>query len=388
MRQRVPYWRLSCFYACYFALLGVWLPFWPLYLQQLGYGAAAIGLLGGVLQGTKIVAPSLWGWLAQRSGKRMRVIRWGGGTALAIFCGIFWRQDFLWLILVVAGFSFFWNAVLAQFEVITLGHLGRDHHRYSLVRVWGSVGFIAAVGGLGFLFEHIDLAWLPWIMAALLAGIWLSSLSVGERRESPVAADAGVGSAPAWPGLLRQPPVAAFFVTCFLLQVAHGPYYTFFSVYLEANGYDRSATGLLWSLGVVAEVVLFLVMHRLMSRFSVRSLLLASLGASVVRWAATAWWVDELPVLIVVQCLHAATFASYHACAVELVRRFFAGGRQGQGMALYSGVSYGGGGAAGAALSGLAWEWSPTATFMLASAVSLVAVVIAWRWITLPADDA
>lgn len=380
MAGTVPYWRLSSFYAFYFALLGTWLPFWPLYLQQLGYGAAAIGLLGSVMQGTKIFAPNLWGWLAHRSGRRMRVIRCGSGAALAIFCGIFWRQDLFWLVCIVGGFSFFWNAVLAQFEVVTLGHLGRDHHRYSLVRVWGSAGFIAAVAGLGFLFEHIDLNWLPWIMAGLLAGIWCSSLSVGERQRGGEALP--VQQQPGWRVLLRQPPVLAFFATCFLLQMAHGPYYTFFSVYLEEHGYSRSATGLLWSLGVVAEVGLFLIMHRLMVRFSLRSLLLASLGASVVRWVMIAWLADSLLWLILAQCLHAATFASYHACAVELVRRLFVGDRQGQGMALYSGVSYGGGGAVGAAVSGLVWNWSPPATFVMASALSLLAVLIAWRWIT------
>jgi PPP family 3-phenylpropionic acid transporter len=374
----VPYWRLSSFYACYFALLGAWMPFWPLYLQQLGYGAAAIGLVGSVMQGTKIFAPSVWGWLAQRSGQRMRVIRWGGGAALLIFGLIFVRQDLAWLFCVVAGFSFFWNAVLAQFEVVTLGHLGSDHNRYSLIRVWGSVGFISIVTGLGFAFEHIDLRWLPWVMAALLAGIWLSTLSVGERRSGQQLA---VAPGQPWSQRLRQPPVIAFFATCFLLQMAHGPYYTFFSVFLEQHGYSRSATGLLWSLGVLAEVGLFLLMHRLLLRFDLRLLLIGSLLASVVRWLLTAWLVDSLPWLIAAQCLHAATFASYHACAVELVRRMFAGARQGQGMALYSGVSYGGGGAAGAAVSGLVWAWSPAGTFVMASLLSLLAVFIAWRWL-------
>lgn len=380
MTAPVPYWRLSSFYACYFALLGAWLPFWPLYLQQLGYGATAIGLLGSAMHGTKIVAPSVWGWLAQRSGRRMSVIRWGGGAALLIFALIFWRQDLLWLFAIVIGFSFFWNAVLAQFEVVTLGHLGKDHHRYSLVRVWGSIGFIALVAGLGFAFEHIELTWLPWFITALLAGIWLSTLSVAERRRHPLPtmADDHHGG---WSQLLRKPPVIAFLATCFLLQMAHGPYYTFFSVYLEQHGYSRSTTGLLWSLGVIAEVGLFLVMHRLLIRFDLRTLLVASLFASVVRWVMTAWLVDSLPWLIVAQCLHAATFASYHACAVELVRRLFVGERQGQGMALYSGASYGAGGAVGAAVSGIVWGWSPVAAFMMASLFSLLAMGIAWRWL-------
>ncbi|HEY3698172.1 MAG TPA: MFS transporter, partial [Spongiibacteraceae bacterium] len=114
----IPYWRLSSFYFFYFARLGAWLPFWPLYLRELGYSAAAIGVLSGILQGTKIIAPNIWGWLADRSGQRARIIRAGAFAATAIFSIIFWRRDFTALILIVAGYSFFWNAVLAQFEVL------------------------------------------------------------------------------------------------------------------------------------------------------------------------------------------------------------------------------------------------------------------------------
>ena len=139
----------------------------------------------------------------------------------------------------------------------------------------------------------------------------------------------------------------------FLLQFSHGPYYTFLSVYLEMHGYSRGQTGLLWSLGVVAEVVLFLVMHRLLARFTLRQILLASLALTALRWLLIGAWVDVLPLLIFAQCLHAASFASYHAAAVELVRTLFAGGNEGQGMALYSGISYGAGAASGALVSGL-----------------------------------
>jgi PPP family 3-phenylpropionic acid transporter len=377
------YGRLSSFYFFYFALLGAWLPFWPLYLQHMGYGAAAIGALAAIMQATKIVAPSVWGWLADRTGARLRMIRWGAFVATFLFAGVLWRQDFYWLAFIVAGYSFFWNAVHAQFEVITLGHLGAYYQYYSRIRVWGSIGFIGAVIGLGFVFDGLSLRWLPAILLVLLAGIWLASLSVDE----PVGARGAVADKTgSLAQILRMPVVIAFFVSCFLLQAAHGAYYTFFSVWLETHGYSRAHTGLLWSLGVIAEVLLFVFMHRLMRRYSLRAILLVSLALTVLRWLLIAWCAAIVPVLLFAQCLHAASFASYHAVAVDIVRRLFTGGHQGQGMALYSGLAYGLGGAVGALVSGALWSTSPAGTFVLAAVFSLLALVIAWRWIHL--DDA
>ncbi len=372
----VPYWRLSSFYFFYFAMLGAWLPFWPLYLRDLGYGAAAIGTLAGILQGTKIIAPNIWGWLADRSGQRMRVIRLGAFAAIAVFAAIFLRNDFIALVLIVAGYSFFWNAVHAQFEVVSIAHLRERVHRYSLIRVWGSIGFICAVGGLGFYFDNFSIKQLPLFILLLLSGIWFASLAVKEP-EMPQKTARERGSLRK---IMRDPALIAFMFSCFLLQLSHGPYYTFFSVYLEAHGYAHGQTGLLWSFAVVAEVVVFLCMPRLLSRFALRSILLASLLLAALRWLLIALFVDFLPVLLFAQCLHAASFASHHAAAIEIVRRLFRA-HPGQGMAMYSGVSYGAGAAAGALLSGVFWSISPVGTFIGAVVVALIAVALVWRFV-------
>lgn len=371
--QPVPYWRLSGFYFFYFALLGTWLPFWPLYLQHKQFDAESIGYLTSIMMATRIIAPNLWGWLGDYTGRRMLIVQCGSLLALLCFSSLFFSDHSFWaLAWMVAGYSFFWNAVLAQFEVATLAHLGGLYQRYSQIRLWGSVGFIVAVALLGFFFDHFSVAWLPWLVLALLIGIWLSSLTVKDKtlpqdQQQPKRSLAAV---------LKQPPVMVFLATCFLLQISHGPFYTFFSVYLEQHGYSRSVTGLLWSLGVLAEVFVFMFMHRLLSRFSLRQIMLSSLALSVLRWWLLAYFVDSWPILVFSQCLHAATYGSYHAYAVEVVRRLFAGGLEGQGMALYSGVSFGAGGALGAVLSGWLWVISPQLTFMLAALCCVIAIAI------------
>lgn len=376
MAVDTPYWRLSAFYFFYFAFLGSWVPYWSLYLEKIGFKASAIGFLISIMMATKIVAPSLWGWLADRYQHRMRIIRYGAFVSFFCFLGIFLDQSLWWLALVVGGFSFFWNAVLAQFEVVTLSHLEGRYHRYSQIRLWGSIGFIVAVSALGYLFDLVSLLALPWVLIFLLALIWVSSLFVSEKTTNTQhESTEGLAS------IVRKPVVIAFLVSCFLLQLAHGPYYAFFSIYLEDYGYSRTLIGQLWGLGVVAEVLLFLVMHRLFARFSVRIILLVTLTIACLRWLLIGFFAENIMVLIVAQCMHAATFGSFHAVAIELVRRFFKNGHEGQGQAIYSGISFGAGGALGALIAGLLWDSSPLATFIMASIASFVALVVCFIWV-------
>ena len=280
MTAALPYWRLSGFYFFYFALLGTWVPYWSLYLKSLGFSSEEIGILTSLVMLTKILAPSLWGWLADSFGYRSRIIRVGAFMAMLAFSGAFLRSDFWWLAGVIISYSFFWNAVLAQFDVLTLSHLAGRYGRYSLIRVWGSIGFIVAVIGVGWWLDNHPIGQLLYLITILLSGIWLASLLVVEKPGG-LRQDAERQSLK---GILRQPAVIAFFAVSFFLQLSHGPYYTFFSIYLEAQDYSRSLIGGLWSLGVIAEVLLFLFMHRLLARYSLRGIVLWSLGLSALRW--------------------------------------------------------------------------------------------------------
>lgn len=362
----LPYWRLSSFYFLYYAFLGAMMPYWSLYLQAAGLDAAAIGLVLAVMACTRIVAPNVWGWLADRSGRRLLVIRIGAFAALASFAGLLVREDLWWLVAVVTVHSVFWNAILAQYEVITLASLGDQVQRYGQVRLWGSVSFILAVVGGGQLFDRISVSRLPELLLVLLALIAAGTLLIREpalaRRER-----AAFGLR----GLLGTRAVQAFLVASFLLQFSHAPYYGFFSLYLEQHGYGRAATGMIWSLGVIAEIGVFAYAHRLLARFGVRTILLASLLLAALRWLMIGFGVDSLAVLVVAQCLHAGSFGSFHAAGIEFLRRHFGAAQQGQGQALYAAVSFGLGGALGALASGLLWELGARLGFVVAALAAL-----------------
>lgn len=370
----LPYWRLSSFYFFYFCVVGALVPYWGIYLKSLGYTSQDVGIISAIILATRIVAPNFWGWLADRTQQRLRVIRIGSFTACLLFSGIFLNQKFTWLIFVISCYTFFWHAVLPQFEAITLIYLGKDYRRYSQIRLWGSIGFIAAVVGLGWAFDLLPIAHLPAVIMTFLLLIWLSSLSlksvVGQKHSG---ADSGF-----W-RIITGPTIICFLLVSFLLQLSHGPYYAFYSLYLIDNyGYSSTATGLLWALGVLAEVIIFVLMHRLLHRFSLRSLLLWSLSLTALRWFLIALFADRLFVLLFAQLLHACSFGIVHAVSIEIVRSYFGTRHQSQGQALYSSLSFGAGGALGALMAGLLWDYSASLTFLLGAAAALLAFIITW----------
>lgn len=375
----IPYWRLSSFYFFYFSFLGVWVPFWNLYLEQeLAFSASAIGLLTAVVLGTKIIGPYLWGWLADHYGNRMQIIRMGSLIAFVSFIGVFWYTDFFGILVVVTVYSFFWNAVLSQFEVVTLSHLKEKSYRYAHVRLWGSVGFMIAVFGLGIAFDVFSLKYLPHILLFLLAGIWLCSLFVEEAADHKdnTKSETVHSSFALFVTQLKKPEIVVFFIACFLIQFSHGPYYTFYSIYLEQLGYQRTTIGALWSVGVGSEILLFVVMHKLFVRYSLQTLLIATLIITALRWFLIAGFAEYFSALLFAQLLHAASFGSFHAVAIEMVRRYFKSGNVGQGQAFYSAVSFGAGGSLGALLSGALWHLGANILFAAAGIAVLLGLII------------
>ncbi len=375
--SKTPYWRLSGFYFFYFASLGVLVPYWGLYLQWQGFSAQDIGELTAILLATRIIAPNIWGWIADRHGQRMRIVRFASLVGIIGFSAILLDSSYLWIAGVMLVFSFFWNASLPQFEATTLQHLGEHTHHYSKIRLWGSIGFIFTVATLGTLLETFDAYIVPYAMLMSMGAIWLVSLTVPESASRHLH----LTHQPLF-SIVKRPEVLAFLSMCFLVQVSHGPYYTFYTIYLEQHGYSRSLIGQLWALGVIAEVIIFVFMHRWLPRFGIRKVLLLSLLLSSLRWLIIGFFPDSLILLLFAQLLHAASFGTFHAAAIAWVHHYFVGKNQGRGQALYSSIGFGAGGAIGSLFSGYFWlSPGPTVTFSLAAAASLLAFIIGFRWL-------
>lgn len=344
-------WRLSGFYFFYFAFVGVSSPYFGQYLQHLGFSAFEIALLISQMQLMRIVAPNVWGWLADHGGQRLGIIRLSSVMAILAVCSFYFVAGFWAWWIALGAMAFFWSASLPLFESLTLDKLQRHGGDYSRVRLWGSVGFIVTVSAAGWLLDRLPLDSIRGMLLAMLVGImvfaWLA--------RDPFAQRPAARREPLWP-VLRSPRVAALLAACFAMSAAHGAYYLFFSIYLAGLGYSQTAIGLLWSLGVLAEIGVFLFMAPLFRRFSTRHILLACFAAAVLRFLLIAWSAEVLALLILAQLMHALSFGAFHSASIQSVNRWFPASCQARGQALYSSLSFGAGGLLGGLVAGALWD--------------------------------
>jgi len=295
------------------------------------------------------------------------------GSALC-YLGVFFTRDYYGLLLVLALMSFFWSASMPLVEATTLTYLGKQAARYGRLRSWGSIGFIVSVLGLGYAFDYIAIGWILWAGLLIQLGILYFS-----RQIPPTEIVAHHTDSHSIRSIVMQPQVLTLLGGCALMAVAHGPYYTFFSIYLVEHGYAKSAVGALWTLGVVCEIGVFFAMPWLMRRFSLPHMLMLSMALAVLRFLLIAWQVDTLWLLLLAQTLHAATFGSFHAAAVALVHHFFRGRHQSRGQALFGSVTYGAGGMLGGLLSGPLWmHWGPGVMYSFSAGAALLALMLMW----------
>jgi PPP family 3-phenylpropionic acid transporter len=377
---RVPA-RLAAYYFAYFAYAGALVPYFALWLAARQFTPAQIAFVLAMPQVARVFAPALWGWLAdgwsaRHAGARRAIVVFSACAVLAGFAALYAVGSLAGIAAVMLATSVLSAGALPLVEVIALSVLGAGSGRYGPVRLWGSIGFILAVLGVG--------AWLDSHSPGTILDIvvLLSVLTVIASIGVPAAGITQPARAPArLASVLRRPEVRALFGAGFCMAVAHGTMYAFYSIHLEAEGYSKTLIGALWTLGVVAEVVLFLRLPQLLRRFSLRALLLASFACAVLRFLAIGWGVGSLAVLAAAQLLHAATFGAYHSASIAAVHRMFAGALEARGQALFSSLSYGLGGAVGTLLAGWTWQaLGPVPSFAVSAAfAALGGWLVAWK---------
>jgi PPP family 3-phenylpropionic acid transporter len=365
-------------YFAYFAFVGLFSPYLSLWLDWRGLTIGEIAVLMALPQLLRIVAPPFWGWLADRGGRRVALLRVAAIAACPVLLAFPFADGAVAFGALMLALFFLTAAHMPIGEAIALDLARGDAGRYGRMRLWGSVGFILTVLAGGPLLEAFGLQALPWLMAGAMAGLAAVTLALPEptlirsaRSAMPIARR------------LREPAVIAFLASAFLMVFAHAALYAFFSLYLERKGYGTTAIGVIWGVGVVAEIGLFMLQRRLFDRLPAMRLLAFSFLVCGLRFALVGASDGALWVLVITQLMHAVTFGLHHSASMAVMHRWFEPAQQARAQAAFIVVAYGFGGSLGGLAAGGLWErFSPAAPFFgaaLAGSLGWVAVVLAAR---------
>lgn len=368
----------------YFASIGLFNPYAPLWFQSLGFSTLAIGAIGSLQAWTRVIAPYAWSWTGDHWGqgaRRATLLRIATALALVFATGLLFARNY-GAVSVVVLLLFLANGAIVPLAEAALSQRlataqGLDVARYGRVRVWGSVGFIVSVTACGAMLQATGIDALPAFAVAIFAALALAAWWLPHGTASHSA------TAPAAPGVLavlRQPVVAWFFAGVFLTVLAHTALYFFFSLYLVDLGYGKSAIGLLWAVSVTAEIVFFWTQGHWFTRWNAQVWLVAAAAAAVLRFGAIAAFGASAAVLVLAQTLHAVTFAAQHAACITLIDKHFAGKLRGRGQALYTTLGYGASGVLGGLLGGVISErFGFSAVFAASAVVAVGALGCCWR---------
>jgi PPP family 3-phenylpropionic acid transporter len=358
---------------CYFAAIGLFNPYAPLWFKELGFSTLAIGSIASLQAWTRILAPYAWGWLGDHTGQRVRLVRAACSLALLAAAGLLWARGYAAIAACTAVLFLVNGAVVPLCEAALSRHLMvdgvMDSSRYGRVRVWGSIGFIVMVVAAGAVLQWGGIGLFPWLVVGLFAVLALATFRLPAAREPVHVHERGTSIL----AVLRRPAVAWFFASVFFTVLAHTSLYTFLSLYLDSLGYAKTVVGGLWAVAVVVEIVFFWFQGRWFGRFEPHRWLQWAAALSVLRFIVTAALGDWMLALVAAQLLHAITFAAQHAACIVLVNQHFPGPLRGRGQALYTVLGYGLSGVLGGVGGGwLSSRWGFSSVFWAAAAAAFL----------------
>ncbi|MCH8155796.1 MAG: 3-phenylpropionate MFS transporter [Proteobacteria bacterium] len=327
--------RYAAFYGAVFLVLGIYMPFWPVFLKSRGLDAAEIGLIFALVSWIRIVTTPAIAQIADRSGRAKATLVVVAALSLVFFIGFFEARGFWPILLVMLPAAVCFQPMIPLAESQTMAAVLRERLDYGRIRLWGSLAFILGTVGAGRLITGRAPDLVLYLMLGALGATVLAALALPGRRETPVTAQRSSPFA-----LLGNRRFLLFLGAAGLLQASHAAYYGFSALHWKAAGLSEATIGALWAEGVAAEILLFAVSGAVVARVGPPLLLaLAGLGG-VLRWSVLAA-TTALPALVAVQALHALTFGAAHLAAMHFIARAAPPGLSATAQSLYTAISGG-----------------------------------------------
>ncbi len=361
-------------YFFYFGVMGVFLPYFNLYLKHLGFSGFQIGVIYGLRTLTMVFFSLAWAFLADRYSIRKPVYIFCNLAACAAFALYLTTEDFTAMLAITLVYSVFYGPIIAFLEAFTMDSLGRQDEggkrRYGNIRVWGSMNFILVSLLVGW---AIDMVPLKIVLVLILAGSVLQglfSLTVPGKTKPTLTT-----SFFSHMGQFMNRKALIFLLCSFLMLASHGTYYGFFSIHLETLGFSNTFIGSAWALASLAEIFVMIRSDLIFRRFSIRSVLVFSFGVAVIRWLILFFSVSSWLILFA-QILHAVTYGAFHIGCILYMDELSPEGSKTFGQVANNAVSYGLGMMAGFLLNGMFYETAGPFLYLASSGAALLGGMI------------
>lgn len=373
--------RLSGYGAAYFFASGAFMSYWPVWLRDRGVADSEIGTLFMSRQLVSVAATLAIGWIAHRIGNVRGVILALAAVATILMTGYQFSHSFFAILLVTLVWGGVWAPTMALYDGVLVNETRARGLDYSSLRVWGSVAFILGAILCG---VAVDRQGPAWVLYVALAGIvllvpfalWLPAADA-QHRDAAKHASFGI------PDLLRSRPFLLFMIAAGLCQASHAVLYGFGTLTWRAAGIDDVTISLLWGESVAVEIVLMLASPWLLARLGATGMIGLALGCGMVRWLGMAF-TTELWALVLLQALHAGTFAACHLGAMAFLQRALPPSGMALGQSVYYAIGTGAAQAMIFQIAGVLYaDWGQRAFLgmFIVSAVGMVAIVmLARQW--------
>ena len=377
------HWGLVAFYLAYYGFVGLYSPYMAPYLNGLGHSLTVVAWAMAMMPLMRIVGPFAWGWLADHTQERVRWLRLACWAVVLSMVALLLGAPHVWALLLCSVLlNFFASGLMPMADAHVMNHYQGDPVRYGRIRLFGSLGFMCAVLLFGFVAKRFGfVVYAPWLLLCVL-GLLAATYTLPPVVRHPSLAllgDAAIKPV-GWASVARlfaPVPMRLMWLASFFMVFAHGVFYAFFSLYLVEHGYSTQTVGVLWALGVAAEVLFFACQGRFFWRWALHTWLCVAYAVCALRFALTAWGVEYLGLLVAVQILHAITFAAHHSATMTWLRAHVPADMVVRGQAVYSTVAYGLGGFGAAMLGQYVWtQWGSSSAFLMARLAAMVALMV------------
>ena len=372
--------RLALFYGAIFTLIGVFLPYFPVWLNARGLSASEIGVVLSTPLFVRVLVTPAISFAADKSGdRRLMLIALAWGAMLAGL--LFLAASSFWTILsVVILFALFWTSIMPLTEAVAMQGVRRSGLDYGRMRLWGSLSFIAASIGGGSAIQLWGSQAALWIFIAATGCVAVMSFVLprptgrGWLRAAAPVPEIRLTDALS---LARNPLFLSLLLATALVQGSHAIYYAFGTLHWRSVGISMTDIGQLWATGVVAEIALFAVSGRVVAAYGPVRLIIFAAFAAIVRWPLLS--LDPpLEVLFPLQLLHAFTFGAAHLGALHFIAAAVPDHYSATAQGLYASVAIGIALGIGVVIAGPLYNSQGVEAYWVMALLAALSMLVSW----------